>query len=379
MANCLVYYDKGRATSWVGDAAGEILANELKGKGFDIVSAEELRQRLKNAVRNNEAGKYVVVFARDVVPHDVFDVMDENNPFTEVKTDNMRFRKLNIVKPLDNSLLMKFIYNGGVVVWLGDIPFWYVTNPKDGMDKLDLWLNNGPLTILKIVPISPISMQPAISVYKDFYEVHAYPSQKPVLPVLYLQNYVQNIERSIWSVIFKKLKISNCGNKLIPLAKADVTIGMPYPLNLLLPIKRHNGQVVGYQSIKILNVINPRRRIITVDSKVRRGKFEWKIPALGGTAGVSIGGENGKQVITETVLNKLPIYPEAYSSWIKCMGKGLFIRLWDYEIRLDKDGNATVTEEEVRGMARKIRSLLKKLGIKCPQHLLHFWPIIYAP
>jgi hypothetical protein len=47
------------------------------------------------------------------------------------------------------------------------------------------------------------------------------------------------------------------------------------------------------------------------------------------------------------------------------MGKGLFIRLWDYEIRLDKDGNATVTEEEVRGMARKIRDLLERLGIKC--------------
>jgi hypothetical protein len=35
------------------------------------------------------------------------------------------------------------------------------------------------------------------------------------------------------------------------------------------------------------------------------------------------------------------------------MGKGIFIRLWDYEIRLDKDRNATVTEEKVRSMARK--------------------------
>ena len=53
------------------------------------------------------------------------------------------------------------------------------------------------------------------------------------------------------------------------------------------------------------------------------------------------------------------------------MGNGLFIRLWDYEIRLDKDGNATVTEEEVRSMVRKIKDLLEKLGIKCedkPQH-----------
>jgi len=42
-----------------------------------------------------------------VVPHDIFDVIDENNPLTEVKTDNMRFRVPNIVKSPDSSLLMK--------------------------------------------------------------------------------------------------------------------------------------------------------------------------------------------------------------------------------------------------------------------------------
>ena len=42
-----------------------------------------------------------------MVPHDIFDVIDENNPLTEVKTDNMRFRVPNIVKSPDSSLLMK--------------------------------------------------------------------------------------------------------------------------------------------------------------------------------------------------------------------------------------------------------------------------------
>jgi hypothetical protein len=80
MANCLVYYDKGRATSWVGDAAGEVLANELERMGFNIVNAVELRQRLENAVRKNEAGNYVVVFARDVVSHEVFDIVNKGTP-----------------------------------------------------------------------------------------------------------------------------------------------------------------------------------------------------------------------------------------------------------------------------------------------------------
>ena len=51
---------------------------------------------------------------------------------------------------------------------------------------------------------------------------------------------------------------------------------------------------------------------------------------------------------------------EAYPAWIKCVGRCIFIRLWDYEIRLDRDGNATVTEEEVRDMAGKIKDLLEE-------------------
>jgi len=355
MANCLVYYDEKRATSWIGNAAGEVLANELKGKGFDIVDAVELGRRMEDAVRNNEAGKYVIVFARDVVPHDVFDVIDENDPLTEVKTDNMRFRKLNIVKPLDNSLLMKFIYNGGVVVWLGDIPFSYVTNPKDGMDKLDLWLNNGPLTILGTIQIFtyPISSpQPAMSVLEDL-ELGVYPSHRPVL---YSQNYVMDVKK----VDDVKEKVKECNNGLILLAKALVISGVLNPWRILLS----NGQVVD-----LFEILNTVTKTTTVKSVTKGGKVEFGIPVISG----AYGREKAEQVITETTPSRVPIYFEAYSSWIKCVGRGLFIRLWDYEIRLDRDENATVTKEEVRDMARKIRNLLEKLGIKCedePQHYL---------
>jgi hypothetical protein len=349
MANCLVYYSEGRATSWIDDAAGEVLADELKGKGFDIVDAVELRRRLEDAVRNNEAEKYVVVFARDVVPHDVFDVIDENNPLTEVKTDNMRFRVPNIVKSPGSSLLMKFIYNGGVVVWLSDIPFWYVTNPKNGMDKLDLWFHNAvnPFTILGTIQIFtyPISSpQPAMNSLEDL-ELGVYPSHRPVL---YSQNYVRDVKK----VDDIKEKIKECNNELIPLAKTLVVTGVLNPWRILLS----NGQVVD-----LFEILNTVTKITTVESVTKGGKVEFGIPVISGT----IGREKAEQIITETTPSRVPIYFEAYSSWIKCMGKGLFIRLWDYEIRLDKDGNATVTEEEVRGMARKIKDLLERLGIKC--------------
>jgi len=352
MANCLVYYDKGRATSWVGDAAGEVLANELERMGFNIVNAVELRQRLENAVRKNEAENYVVVFARDVVPHDVFDVIDENNPFTEVKISDESVKAPNIVKSPGSSLLMKFIYNGGIVVWLGDIPFWYVTNPKNGMDKLDSWFRNvvNPFTILGTIQIFTYptisSPQPAINTLEDL-ELGVYPSQRPVL---YSQDHVKDV-KNMSDV--KRIRGKCRGGELIPLAKTIVVIGVPNPWRISLP----NGQVVD-----MLEILNRATKVTTVESTIRGGEIKAHFFAVSGTRS----DEKGRQIIMETIPSKVPIYFEAYSSWIKCISKGIFIRLWDYEIRLDKDGNATVTEEEVRSMARKIKDLLKSLNIKCP-------------
>jgi len=351
MANCLVYYDKGRATSWVGDAAGEVLANELERMGFNIVNAVELRRRMEDAVRNNEAGKYVVVFARDVVPHDVFDVIDENNPFTKIEIGDESVKAPNIAKPPSSSLLMKFIYNGGVIVWLGDIPFWYVTNPKDGMDKLDSWFRNvvNPFTILGTIQIFTYptisSPQPAMNTLEGL-ELGVYPSQRPVL---YSQDHVKDV-KNMGDV--KRIRGKCRGGELIPLAKTIVVIGVPNPWRISLP----NGQVVD-----MLEVLNRATKVTTVESTIRGGEVKAHFFAVSGTRS----DEKGRQIITETIPSRVPIYFEAYSSWVKCIGRGLFIRLWDYEIRLNKDGNATVTEEEVRGMARKIKDLLERLGIKC--------------
>jgi hypothetical protein len=357
MANCLVYYDKGRATSWIGDAAGEVLANELERMGFNIVNAVELRRRMEDTVRKNEAGKYVVVFAKDVVPHDVFDVIDENNPFTKIEIGDESVKAPNIAKPPSSSLLMKFIYNGGVIVWFGDIPFWYVTNPKNGMDKLDSWFRNvvNPFTILGTIQIFTYptisSPQPAINTLEDL-ELGVYPSQRPVL---YSQDHVKDV-KNMGDV--KRIRGKCRGSELIPLVKTIVVIGVPNPWRISLP----NGQVVD-----MLEILNRATKVTTVESTIRGGEIKAHFFAVSGTRS----DEKGRQIIMETIPSKVPIYFEAYSSWIKCIGKGIFIRLWDYEIRLDKDGSATVTEEEVRGMARKIKDLLERLGIKCegkPHH-----------
>jgi len=178
-------------------------------------------------------------------------------------------------------------------------------------------------------------------------ELGVYPSQRPVL---YSQDHVKDV-KNMGDV--KRIRGKCCGGELIPLAKTIVVIGVPNPWHISFP----NGQVVD-----MLDVLNRVTKVTTVESTIRGGEVKAHFFATSGT----YGGEKERQKITETIPSKVPIYFEAYSSWIKCIGKGLFIRLWDYEIRLDRDENATVTKEEVRGMARKIRDLLEKIGIKCP-------------
>jgi hypothetical protein len=356
MANCLVYYDKGRATSWIGNAAGEVLTNKLKDEGFDIVNAVELRQKLEDAVRKNEAEKYVVIFARDVVPHDVFDIVNKDtpqlpqtmfvNPRSDIPPDTL----------YAETLLVKFLHRGGNIVWLGDVPFWYVTNPQKPMETLQLWIwpHVNFFAVLGVVQVFSNIPQ---STYEDLAELDTWLSKRPVLVS---PKIIINADK------VNEGAVSDCKrrNGFIPLAKIFVLNGAVVSWLIKLP----DGSTY--------NMIEPLSRELQISIKASRLATELglmgdifipiKIP-------IRVGGEYRRETVREEreiTVSQQPSGPvsgffEAYSAWIKCVGRGLFIRLWDYEIRLDRDGNATVTEEEVRGMAGKIRNLLEKLGIKC--------------
>jgi hypothetical protein len=356
MANCLVYYDKGRVTSWIGNAAGEVLANKLKDEGFDIVNAVELRQKLEDAVRKNEAEKYVVIFARDVVPHDVFDIVNKDtpqlpqtmfvNPRSDIPPDTL----------YAETLLVKFLHRGGNIVWLGDVPFWYVTNPQKPMETLQLWIwpHVNFFAVLGVVQVFSNIPQ---STYEDLAELDTWLSKRPVLVS---PKIIINADK------VNEGAVSDCKrrNGFIPLAKIFVLNGAVVSWLIKLP----DGSTY--------NMIEPLSRELQISIKASRLATELglmgdifipiKIP-------IRVGGEYRRETVREEqeiTVSQQPSGPvsgffEAYPAWIKCVGRGLFIRLWDYEIRLDRDGNATATEEEVRGMAGKIRNLLEKLGIKC--------------
>jgi len=360
MAKCLVYYGEGRASSWIGDAAGEVLANKLKDEGFDIVNAVELRQKLEDAVRKNEAEKYVVIFARDVVPHDVFDIVNKDtpqlpqtmfvNPRSDIPPDTL----------YAETLLVKFLHRGGNIVWLGDVPFWYVTNPQKPMETLQLWIwpHVNFFAVLGVVQVFSNIPQ---STYEDLAELDTWLSKRPVLVS---PKIIINADK------VNEGAVSDCKrrNGFIPLAKTFVLNGTVVSWLIKLP----DGSTY--------NMIEPLGRELQISMRASRLATELelmgnvyipiilKIPTLA-RVGVKYKrvAEKKEQEITvsQQPLGPISGFFEAYSAWIKCVGRGLLIRLWDYEIRLDRDGNATVTEEEIRGMAGKIRNLLEKLGIKC--------------
>jgi hypothetical protein len=80
-----------------------------------------------------------------------------------------------------------------------------------------------------------------------------------------------------------------------------------------------------------------------------------------------------KPQITITV-GHLSGFFKAYSAWIRCIGDyGLFIRLWDHEIRL-KDEGGTLSEDDIikieASIVTGIGGLFRKLlGISCIKKL----------
>jgi hypothetical protein len=101
---------------------------------------------LKKAVCCGSASDYFVVFARDVVPHDIYEVFTSWPCYQLKEIDGRNIKMADpscANQPPSNTLLMRFLLDGGTVIWLGDIPFWYVTDPDNGKDIINIW--NAPL------------------------------------------------------------------------------------------------------------------------------------------------------------------------------------------------------------------------------------------
>lgn len=101
-----IYYDEEYPTSWISRKASKQIADFLSKYGFKQVNAAELGKVMEEGVRKHlEQGEVVIVFSQDVVPDSILD---------------------NPESPTSNSLLRRFLDSGHSIVWVGDIPLYYV-------------------------------------------------------------------------------------------------------------------------------------------------------------------------------------------------------------------------------------------------------------
>jgi len=317
MAKCLVYYDEKRATSWISDAAGKALADELEKKGFSRVDAGKLRQELENAVNNN-AKEYIIVFTRDVIPHDIFDIFEKIS--VQAPGGIMNIYIPNITKPPIDTLLTQFLIKGGNVIWLGDVPFWYVTNPINGSERVDVWQRAYFFTMLGTMQIFSVDPQPTYPVCTELcgIKLDTWYSERPVLvpPDIIVK----------CGVLKNTLKTCMDESGFIPLVKTHVVYGFVNPSLIQIPEKG---------SVNLLELLSKRYQVTTITRSKTEAWVGARAPPVM-EAGVAYGMEEAMQRLL-SIIPEAPIYFEAHAAWIRCLGKGMFIRLWDAHINEDSE------------------------------------------
>ncbi|MHA1664623.1 MAG: hypothetical protein ACTSVW_02170 [Candidatus Njordarchaeales archaeon] len=100
-----IYYDEKYPTHWISRNVTKQIKEFLEKEGFQVINANELKKLITETIRKTSDTEIVIVFSHDVVPSIILD--NENNPTI-------------------NSPLRQFLNKGHSVVWLGDIPLFYI-------------------------------------------------------------------------------------------------------------------------------------------------------------------------------------------------------------------------------------------------------------
>jgi hypothetical protein len=103
----IVYHDENYPTSWISNDHSNKITNYLKSKGFMKCNAEQLAEWMEKSIRENVCPQSVIVFSQDVAPSTVCH------------------------SACSSALIRTYLDHGGSVIWIGDMPFYYVgPNPK---------------------------------------------------------------------------------------------------------------------------------------------------------------------------------------------------------------------------------------------------------
>ena len=119
----IVYFDSKMPVSWIARGAAREMADYLKAVGFHELDAVQLAAWMKEKVETGAADT-LVVMAQDVVPETLVDTA-----------------------PGPGALIRKYLDAGGSVIWVADVPFYFVGKGEWEKEKWDYLGGRGVLGI----------------------------------------------------------------------------------------------------------------------------------------------------------------------------------------------------------------------------------------
>lgn len=265
----IVYYDESYPTSWIERGHSFAIASFFTKNGMKYEDANGLRKFITTNLDRGTAYKKIIVFSQDIIP----DTICENYS--------------------SDTLFREFLDQGGNVIWIGDIPLYYIgiRGAKTGGDSMQSWQGVAPTNMLGIVTTS-VSTLRAVRLKQSGKTLglqHHWTSARPVIK----------------------------DNTMTVLAVSD-NIGTDYHINvpkspgLISRIKRKiKVESVEFQGIRLASGTDDAVEPLTRMTRLKAGEHEFTL--------------------------KSTLYETHPAAWIKNYNVDFrangFARLWDYHIR----------------------------------------------
>lgn len=256
-----VYFDAAYPSSYIDPKKGypSKIATFLKSKGIPILNAGETRDFIKKSLENHDSNFKIIIFSQDIVPETI---CEESG---------------------SNTILREYLDAGGSVVWMGNIPLFYIGRENEPQ-LIHAWKYGAPVYMLGIIPlfVSTLKSVDLNFLGKTLGLRHHWTSTRPVL------------KDSTMSVLASSKNIGS-----------DYFVDVPKERNLLAKI---------YNSLR-----------------------SWKSLKF---AGFGFEGEHQKQE-NEPKTSSHTLYETHPSAWIKSYSAEFpycgFFRIWDYCPRVFSD------------------------------------------
>ena len=150
-----VYYDERYPTSWVANNVAKQIVEFLEKRGFEVIDANDLKKVLTEYASKPHKEEAVIIFSRDVVPDLILD---------------------NPTNPTANSLLRRYLNAGHSIIWLGDIPLFYIGYSDGRKQNLP---PNICQNVLGLNPTHDVSYKVRLTFYGLMYNLQEWIGRRP--------------------------------------------------------------------------------------------------------------------------------------------------------------------------------------------------------